>query len=177
MDMVRCTECGREFPESDVIRFDDAAVCAECKPLFFQRLREGVAAQGEMVYAGFWIRVGAKIIDGILLSVAGWILGFLGGIIGGMASSIIASVLSSVMGFAYEVYFIGAHGATPGKMVCSLKVVRSDGGKVGYARALGRLFAAFLSGMILGIGYIMVAFDKEKRGLHDRICDTRVIRT
>jgi len=33
-----------------------------------------------------------------------------------------------------------------------------------------------LSGMTLGIGYILAAFDAEKRGLHDMICDTRVIR-
>ena len=37
-------------------------------------------------------------------------------------------------------------------------------------------FAEMLSGMILGIGYLMAAFDDEKRALHDRICDTRVVR-
>jgi hypothetical protein len=43
-------------------------------------------------------------------------------------------------------------------------------------RAIGRYFAKLLSMLILGIGYIMVAFDSEKRGLHDMICDTRVVR-
>jgi uncharacterized RDD family membrane protein YckC len=62
-------------------------------------------------------------------------------------------------------------------MVCGLKVVRSGGEKVSYGRAFGRYWATFVSGMILAIGYIMAAFDSQKRALHDRICDTRVIRT
>jgi uncharacterized RDD family membrane protein YckC len=47
---------------------------------------------------------------------------------------------------------------------------------VDLGRAFGRYFAKILSAIILGIGYIMVGFDSEKRGLHDMICDTRVIR-
>ncbi len=56
-----------------------------------------------------------------------------------------------------------------------LRIVRSDGSRVSYLRALGRHFAEFISALILYIGYIMVAFDSEKRALHDHICDTRVI--
>ena len=77
---------------------------------------------------------------------------------------------------AYEVYFIGRFGATLGKMALKLKVVRPDGSPVSYMRALGRHFAKYLSAIILLIGYIMAAFDEEKRALHDRICDTRVVR-
>ena len=36
-------------------------------------------------------------------------------------------------------------------------------------------FAELLSGMICDIGYLIVAFDSQKRGLHDHICNTRVI--
>ena len=62
-------------------------------------------------------------------------------------------------------------------MALGLKVVRPDGSRVGYGRAVARYFAAMLGGMILGIGYLLVAFDSEKRALHDMICDTRVIKT
>jgi uncharacterized RDD family membrane protein YckC len=62
-------------------------------------------------------------------------------------------------------------------MACNIKVVMADGGKVSFARAIGRHFAKFISGMILGIGYIMAGFDDQKRALHDRICDTRVIKS
>ena len=75
----------------------------------------------------------------------------------------------------YESWCVGKFAATPGKMACKLKVVLPDGGQVSYPRAIGRHFAKYISGMILLIGYIMAAFDKQKRSLHDRICDTRVI--
>jgi uncharacterized RDD family membrane protein YckC len=61
-------------------------------------------------------------------------------------------------------------------MACGIKVVRPDGDRVSYARALGRYFAEILSGLILAIGYIMAAFDSEKRALHDHICSTRVVK-
>jgi len=77
---------------------------------------------------------------------------------------------------AYNTYFIGRFGATLGKMACRLKVVTPEGGQVSYARALGRFFSEMISSMILLIGYIMAAFDDEKRALHDRICSTRVVR-
>jgi uncharacterized RDD family membrane protein YckC len=61
-------------------------------------------------------------------------------------------------------------------MACGLKVVTEDGQRLSYMRAFGRYFAEIISGMILYIGYIMAAFDYEKRALHDRICTTRVIK-
>jgi uncharacterized RDD family membrane protein YckC len=76
----------------------------------------------------------------------------------------------------YDIWFVGKYAATPGKMACRIKVVTADAGQVSYARALGRHFAKWISGFTLGIGYLMAAFDDQKRSLHDRICDTRVIR-
>ena len=77
---------------------------------------------------------------------------------------------------AYDTWFVGKYGATPGKMACNLKVVVEDGERVTYMRAFGRHFAKLLSSMILAIGFIMAAFDDQKRTLHDRICETRVVR-
>ena len=51
-----------------------------------------------------------------------------------------------------------------------------DGSPVSYLRALGRYFGKLLSYLICSIGFIIAAFDDEKRGLHDHICSTRVIR-
>jgi uncharacterized RDD family membrane protein YckC len=76
----------------------------------------------------------------------------------------------------YEAVFVNKLGATPGKMVLGLRVVRPDGGPISLGRAFGRYFAKILSTIILFIGYIMVAFDREKRGLHDILVDTRVIK-
>jgi uncharacterized RDD family membrane protein YckC len=164
--------------DDELIRFGDALVCAKCKPLFVQRLREGVAVAGEMVYAGFWIRVGAKCIDGIVLTVAGFVIGLIGNLVVShlLARTVLQNILSFALSIGYVTYFLGAYSATPGKMACGLRVVRPDGEKISYARACGRGFAELVSSIILGIGYLMVVFDEEKRALHDRICDTRVVR-
>jgi uncharacterized RDD family membrane protein YckC len=60
-------------------------------------------------------------------------------------------------------------------MAVGLKVVRTDGSGLGWGIAVGRFFMYIVSGIILLIGYIMAGFDEEKRALHDRVCDTRVI--
>jgi uncharacterized RDD family membrane protein YckC len=91
-------------------------------------------------------------------------------------SQVIITLLSFVISAAYDIWFVGRFGATPGKMACKIQIVTDDGGKVPYSRALGRYFAKWISSMILGIGFLMAAFDDEKRTLHDRICETRVIR-
>jgi uncharacterized RDD family membrane protein YckC len=70
---------------------------------------------------------------------------------------------------------IGKYGATVGKMACKIKVITADGQPVSYARAFGRYFAKVLSSLTLLIGFIIAAFDSEKRSLHDHICNTRVV--
>jgi uncharacterized RDD family membrane protein YckC len=178
MRTSRCSECGRVLDEDELIRFGNALVCAECKPLYVQKLREGVAPAGEMTFAGFWIRVGAKIIDGVIITVVGFVLVFLVNFLirHVIAATILQNTIYIALSIFYSIYFLGKYSATPGKMACGLKVVRPDGEKISYARACGRFFAEFLSSIILYIGYILVAFDEERRALHDRICDTRVIR-
>jgi uncharacterized RDD family membrane protein YckC len=87
-----------------------------------------------------------------------------------------AAALGLLLNAAYVIYFTGKYGATPGKMACKIEVIRPDGSRLTYGRATGRYFAEILSSLTLGVGYIMVAFDEEKRALHDRVADTRVVR-
>jgi uncharacterized RDD family membrane protein YckC len=75
----------------------------------------------------------------------------------------------------YEVIMIRYYGATLGKMAAGVKVVRTDGSGVGWGISIGRYFMKIVSSMILLIGYIIAGFDDEKRALHDRVCDTRVV--
>ncbi len=148
-------------------------------------------------YGGFWIRFLARIIDGIIVGVASAIIRIplaligIGGVAGLGSSDDPAAALAALplifamvgigfviqlaLGIIYEVYFLTTRGATLGKIALGLKVVRVDGGPITTGLALGRYFASWLSGMILMIGYIMAGFDEEKRALHDRICETRVI--
>ncbi len=146
---------------------------------------------GALRYAGFWIRFAARLIDGILLQLVlvplRLILGLsaMGGSAAASAGSdaalqlglmtIMLSLLSFVLSACYEIFMTGARGATLGKMILGLKVVRADGAPVSLALAAGRYFATLVSAITLGVGYIMAGFDDEKRSLHDRICETRVI--
>jgi len=181
-----CSECGRAFAEDDMIRFADAWVCGACKPLFVQKIKEGVTVAGAMEYAGFWIRFGAWFIDYIILAMASAIvylpLTFLGVFSADQPAvfitiQMISSILNFIIPAAYETWFVGKYAATPGKMACKLKVVMADAGRVSFGRALGRHFAKYISALIFGIGYLMAGFDYQKRSLHDRICDTRVIKS
>jgi uncharacterized RDD family membrane protein YckC len=172
-------------------RFGDRLICPDCKNSYAQKLREGVAPAMAVAYGGFWIRFLAVLIDGMILYVIDRIVSF--AIFGSTAAQIITvnpgdmgaamsrvgmtSTVNLVIGCSYETFFVGKMAATPGKMALGLKVVRADGSPVDYGRAAGRYFAKILSAIILGIGYIMAAFDSQKRALHDMICDTRVIKT
>lgn len=174
-----CAECGRIFAQDEMVNFGGAWVCAECKPRYVQKIKEGAKVGGQAVYGGFWIRFTAKFLDNILTQVASRLVLLAIPLLihDPKAAPIVGSVIGSLIGLVYIVGFVGKFGATPGKMALKLKIVRSNGEPVTYLRALGRAFAEILSGLLLGIGYLMVAWDTEKRSLHDRICDTRVILT
>ena len=180
-----CVECGQPFAVNDMIPFKDNWVCAGCKPAFIQKMKEGVSIGGQMLYAGFWIRFAALIIDGLILGGINLILHIPMAMMAPMAEEDptailvympIMMLLQLAIPAAFDIFFIGKYGATPGKMACRLKIVESEGGHVTYARAIGRHFAKYISMITLYIGFLMAAFDEEKRSLHDRICDTRVIR-
>lgn len=180
-----CTQCKRNLPKDELMRFENDRVCAQCKPLYLQRLKEGVRPSTLLVYAGFWVRFAAKFVDGLILGVPYLVVIFFamptviaGQRAGNPFSAATCLLQLAFYGFSavYQTWFVGRFGATPGKMAMKIKIVRPDGGKLTYGRAFGRFFAELLSGIILYIGYIMAAFDEEKRALHDRICDTRVVR-
>jgi uncharacterized RDD family membrane protein YckC len=172
--VASCSECGRSFSQNDMIRYENLWICAQCKPIFFQRVKEGAAAlPGAMVYGGFWIRFVAKFVDGMILGVANQLVRL---VLGPVIYYRFGVLISIALGTVYTTFLLGKYGATLGKMAFGLKVVTADGGKVSYARACGRHFAEIISSLILCIGYIMAAFDEQKRTLHDRICNTRVIK-
>jgi uncharacterized RDD family membrane protein YckC len=191
---VVCVECGGVFPQEQTIPYGSVSVCANCKPVFFQKVREGATPtsvwEGPMNFGGFWIRAGAKIIDGLIMAVAlGIPIGILVAVMGPSISGdgepsatfigfqLLIQVLGLGIAVTYNTFFVGRFAATPGKMACGLRVVMADGCKVSYGRALGRGFAEQLSGMVCYIGYVLAGFDDQKRTLHDHICSTRVIRT
>lgn len=139
-----------------------------------------------MSYAGFWIRVGAYIIDAIVLAVVG---GIIGGLFGGAAGSandpmgfmaggsLLLNLISIVIGIGY---FAGMESsswqATLGKKVLGLVVVDENGQRISLAKGIGRYFGKILSALIVLIGFIMVAFTEKKQGLHDMLAGTLVLK-
>lgn len=191
-DATVCDECGAQVPASDLTVIGDRTVCARCKPALVQRLMERGEAASALHFGGFWLRFAASIIDSVVVSIAYYavyipvMLG-LGAPLrpqpGDNASvarffglTLAMAVFSIVLQAGYEIWMVGRFRATVGKMACRLQVVQPDGGRVSYARAAGRHFAKYISSFTLGIGYLLAGFDREKRALHDMICDTRVIR-
>lgn len=181
-----CSQCSQSVDADNVIRFQNLWVCAECKPLFFQKIKEGTRPAGVLEFAGIGARFVADMLDGIfvflpfmvILQVVMW--KFMRGA-PEQPFGMLAVVLVMELGIwgiwaAYNIFFVGRYGATPGKMIFRIRIITTDRGRLGYGRATGRFFAEMLSGMTLYIGYIMAFFDEQRRTLHDRICNTLVIR-
>ncbi len=142
----------------------------------------------EYGYAGFWVRLAAYVLDSVVVFFA--LLAVRLAVSGVMAAAK-DTVLAGNLLFQYNLkdivlyvsealYFILCTyytGTTLGKKAMNLRVVRADGGEklglftVVYRETVGR----FLCSVIMGAGYLMAGIDKEKRGLHDILCDTRVI--
>jgi len=180
--MFPCAECGLATPLDEGIRIGDAFVCAACKSVFLQRLEQGLATPAPMRYAGFGARLCAKFIDGTLLYAAQYPFVFLAMLLSdsslGMMNPLVWGI-SSLMGICFHIVYgtcmLGRYGSTVGKMALGLRVVQADGAPVTYGRALGRTLSEYISAILMNIGYIIAAFDGERRTLHDRICETRVI--
>jgi uncharacterized RDD family membrane protein YckC len=185
-----CAQCGNSFPQDEMMKYENLFVCVNCKPLFLQKLKEGVRVSSGAAYGGFWIRLGAKIIDGIILMILYMVIvmpltvGL--SVLAGRGNSVnpgltialalIPYVINLGINIAFSTFFIGKFGATPGKMACGLKVISPDGSKMTYMKAFLRYLGEMVSGLTLSIGYLIAAWDEEKRTLHDRICNTRVVR-
>jgi uncharacterized RDD family membrane protein YckC len=135
---------------------------------------------GLIRYAGFWIRAVAFIIDAIILALAFLLMAFF------LTTSYeetgparTAAIVQSAITILYLASFWASPlQATPGQRICGLQVVDEIGARrISFVRALGRALACLLSGLLFGIGYIMVAFTERKRGLHDMIAGTCVVKS
>ena len=128
--------------------------------------------EGKFEYAGFWMRTAAALIDGILLSIVSIPLRYL------LLSSSVAPLnffVSTILGALYYSFMESSDNqATLGKMAVGIKVGDANGNQLTFGNALGRHFAKYLSFIILLLGFIMVAWDEKKQGLHDKLAQTYV---
>ncbi len=147
-------------------------------------------------YAGFWRRLGAYTVDGIIILFTFIVLSiiaslaFFSGAISGNSKDFIADLadparFSSIMiltwlffiffNIAYFTYFHGTTGRTPGKMLLGLQVISMEGAPISYGIAFLRAVGYLVSSALFNLGFIWIAFDKRKQGWHDKIAGTVVI--
>ena len=183
-----CSKCG-------VSNADTAQFCAGCGVGFAPVVSAGPA----VVYAGFWRRYIALIIDGIistpimlLLLLPFGLTGALTAVIGkamddpesipvaisGLWLFIVAAIVLSVLGnwLYHAVMESSSFQGTFGKKVLGIAVTDIDGQRISFSRATGRHFGKFLSGLIMNIGFIMAAFTEKKQALHDILAGCLVVR-
>ena len=138
----------------------------------------GDDGSGGVEFAGFWIRVGAILIDSVALWIVSFVIGIVAGLVIGdeATAATIGGLISLVIGMIYFTLFTASEWqATPGKRLLGIHVIMDAGGPITALRAFGRYWAYLVSTIVLLIGYIMVAFTEEKTALHDLICRTRVV--
>lgn len=152
----------------------------------YSNLQEYAPTSGShefIVNAGFWKRVAASIIDGIILMVAG---GLIGGVLAAVLSDLFGGGVLAEMIWGYAcgialniLYHAWFHStlayATPGKMSVGIKVLRGNGEPISFLRGVARALAAYVSAIPLGIGFVLAAFTARKQALHDLMCDTVVV--
>lgn len=133
-------------------------------------------------YAGFWVRVGASLLDTIVMLI---IIIPLVSVVYGAAywnsERIVAGpfdvFINYVFPFLFIILFWKYKSATPGKMALKLVIVdASTGGQPSTGQLIGRYFAYLVSTIPFCLGFLWVAFDKRKQGWHDKLAGTLVVR-
>ncbi|MCS4294513.1 putative RDD family membrane protein YckC [Comamonas sp. BIGb0152] len=136
----------------------------------------------ELEYVGFWARVGAALIDTVVLlviitpalvAIYGWEYFMAEGLVQGPADVLISWVLPAVA----CIWLWHKLRATPGKMLIGAEIVDAETGEaMSLGQSVVRYLGYFVSILPLCLGLIWVAFDPRKQGWHDKIAGTVVVR-
>jgi uncharacterized RDD family membrane protein YckC len=141
------------------------------------------------IYAGFWRRFWALVIDAITIHLIFFLAVFVVALALGLAGISAEARFEEVSDTSYLglltlfwlLYRILLESsplqATVGKLALSIKVMDTTGQRIGFLRAVGRNLSTLISDATLLIGYIMAAFTPRKRALHDVIAGCLVVRT
>jgi uncharacterized RDD family membrane protein YckC/Tfp pilus assembly major pilin PilA len=168
-----CSNCGTELQPNQ-------AVCAKCGtrvPFTRAQPAAAVAAMArpaDVPYADFWVRLGAFVIDSILLTII-WLL--VPVVVRMAGLPVWLGLLPVLVYFLYYALFESSNSqATLGKMALGIKVTDLQGERIGFGRALGRSMAHIISNFMFFIGYLVGAFTAKRQTLHDMVAGTLVVR-
>lgn len=197
-DAAFCTSCGQAIQRSPSAAYPSPSAPPPLQPLPVERRPAAPVWQTPQVspspaaYAGFWLRLVAYIIDAIILGMAGVIAFFPlfranihafttqnpWEVYTSMSRPLFAIRLLALM--LSWIYYASMESsswqATLGKKILGLRVTDLVGNRITFARASGRFFGKILSGMILGIGFLMAGFTARKQALHDILAGCLVLR-
>lgn len=136
----------------------------------------------KIIYATFWERAAAWLIDGMLIWIA---FSLLGNMLGQGSQNVFWGIRYSLLGSSFQMvvlwlYFAlqesGVTQATFGKRILGIKVTDMHGQRISFLQATGRHFGKFISWIILLIGFFMMLWDDKRQTLHDRLAATIVIK-
>ncbi len=183
-----CAQCGTAVNQpSPFLSSEVERASHSHSPLIHEEgwaISQGEPQHSAQGYAGFWRRVVAYVVDYVITLVVGFVIGFL------LLSWLLESnkivdveqveIYANGIGFFITwLYFAlmesSSKQATFGKIILGAKVVDLEGQRISFGRATGRHFGKILSALLLGIGFIMVAFTQRKQGLHDMLARTLVV--
>ncbi len=144
----------------------------------------------QFVYAGFFRRLVAVIVDALILLIPLALISFVlifAGVMRGPTTeggvdatfTLIFNAIMPIISYAYFIFFIGKKGQTPGKKILGIKVIKRDTHEVpGYLYAfLREVVGKFIAGFLFGLGYFWMIWDKDKQTWADKIASTIVIKT
>jgi uncharacterized RDD family membrane protein YckC len=141
--------------------------------------------QREVTVYGFGRRLGAALIDAVIVIFLAWVFAILASVVGWLFTAFNSSnpppvdtliILSALVVSVF--YFIAAwarEGATIGQSLLGMKVVRPDGAKLNLTGAILRYVGYIVSGLLLSLGFLWINFDARRQGWHDKIARTIVI--
>jgi uncharacterized RDD family membrane protein YckC len=134
------------------------------------------------VYAGFWIRAAATLIDTLLMMLCLFPIVYILMTMGLMDTDttdrgLTENLLSFVFIPIVVMIFWRYRSATPGKMLFKLAVIDANsGGRLAVGQMLLRYLGYYIGLIPLGLGFLWVGWDKKKQGFHDKIASTMVVR-
>jgi len=187
---IKCRYCGewlnkQDEPSSNIVE-PNASNATPPQPSLPQQstvVTPPLARQKEqtMQYAGFWKRTLASIIDSVITSTGSILILLLLILLCNsekqysIALTIWYILAVVIVWLYYTLMESSSYQGTVGKMFLGIKVTDLNGNRIGFGRATGRHFGKFVSGLILSVGFIMVAFTQKKQGLHDIMAGCLVV--
>lgn len=181
-----CSACGASFQASKTPQTSPATAPNHNEAFIEEGVRQlspeetlaSITPAPLALYAGFWKRFAAYIIDTLIITFADYALLGVGLIFEAFNEGIFLSAYLVVF-FMNLLYFVVMESskkqATLGKMALGIIVVDSNGRRIGFWRAFARYFARTISAIPLLLGYMLAGWTQKKQALHDMICGTLVI--